>query len=72
MDHLIRQLDLAGLKEDIGDATLTQYAALFHSSLVVKSIEAIRAATRLVDANITNAATMLVPVELAAQVEATS
>jgi hypothetical protein len=62
--HLIRLLDLARPSEPSSEAAHKQYAALFQGPLTSKSIAAIRAATHLADA--------LVSEELASQVEATT
>ncbi|GJN04040.1 hypothetical protein PR202_ga21550 [Eleusine coracana subsp. coracana] len=65
--RLIRQLDLAGADEPIGDEALKRYTAMYKSPLPRKAIAAIRAMTRLANGNITKAAAAMAEEELAAQ-----
>jgi hypothetical protein len=48
-NHLIWQLDLAGLSEVIDEESIKFYASLFKGPLAAKSITTIRAMTRLAD-----------------------
>jgi hypothetical protein len=59
-------------KEVISEAEFKRYMALFQGPLVDKSIDTIRVATKLVDADVAKASAALVPAELASQVEASS
>jgi hypothetical protein len=69
-NRLIRQLDLAGSSEPIGDAALQQYIDHFKGPLAPNTIAAIRATTRLADGTIPQVAAALAQEELAAQVNA--
>ncbi|KAK3138116.1 hypothetical protein QOZ80_5AG0364760 [Eleusine coracana subsp. coracana] len=65
--RLIRQLDLAGTDEAIGDEALKRYMAMYKSPLPRKAIATIWAMTRLANGNITKAAAALAEDELVAQ-----
>jgi hypothetical protein len=70
--RLIRQLNLTGPSECIGDEAVQKYTAMFNGPLAPKTIEALRAATRLADGHLTQAATALASAGVAAQVDATA
>jgi hypothetical protein len=70
--RLIWQLNLTVLGTSIGEAELKQLAELLRGPLVSKTIEAIRATTRLADDQITRTTTTMAADELAAQVEASA
>jgi hypothetical protein len=63
---------LTVLGTPIGEAELKQLAELLCGPLVSKTIEAIRATTRLADDQITRTTTTMAADELAAQVEASA
>jgi hypothetical protein len=63
---------LTVLGTSIGEAELKQLAELLRGPLVSKTIEAIRATTRLADDQITRTTTTMAADELAAQVEASA
>jgi hypothetical protein len=68
--RLIRQLNLTGPSECIGDEAVQKYTAMFNGPLAPKTIEALRAATRLAEGHLAQAATALASAEVAAQVDA--
>jgi hypothetical protein len=69
-NRLIRQLDLMGLAEPIGEEALRRYASLFDGPLTPQSVATIRAVTHLGDDHITMVAAALVTDEMDAQVDA--
>jgi hypothetical protein len=68
--RLIRHLDLADPRSPIGEAKFKQLADLFRGILAQKTIEPIRAATRLADDQVSKVTAAMAAEELAAQVEA--
>jgi hypothetical protein len=57
--RLIRQLNLAGPSECIGDEAVQNYVAMFNGPLMPKAIDALRAATRTDDNHLTQATAAL-------------
>jgi hypothetical protein len=70
--RLIRQLDLADPSAPVGEAEFKQLAELFQGPLATKTIEAIRATTRLADDQVSKATAAMAAEELSAQVEASA
>jgi hypothetical protein len=62
----MRELELVRPSNPISEMTSKQYVALFQAPLAPKSIAALRAATRLGDAEISKVASALAADELAA------
>lgn len=68
--RLIRQLDLAGVDEPIGDEAIHKYIAMYKYPLPRKAMDAIRAVMRLANGDITKATAALAAEELTAQATA--
>jgi hypothetical protein len=62
----MRELELVGPGDPVSETAKEQYAALFQGTLAPKTIAALRAATRLGDAEISKVASALAVDELAA------
>jgi hypothetical protein len=68
----MRELVLVGPSEPISEVAHKKFSDLFQGPLAAKSIAALRAATRLGDAEVSMVASALATDELAAQVETTA
>jgi hypothetical protein len=64
--HLIRQLDLVEAGDPIEDAAMEKFSEMFQGPLEPKAIAALRAAARLDNGRLTEAAAALATDELAA------